>query len=520
MCVESAVTFACGHWDTVVVPCSFQGTMGCQVRTYAPPQIKPFYCSPACPGVSVWAPPPRFSWQPTPLNMLPTSMYPFTSSVQQAPPSLTSNIAERNAQSLYEQSLNIAEQSTSSRYEPTPTVSAGGTQPNQGPVYGMSSQDIQAHCTPIPSAPNPIPGTAPSAPSHGLTGQCLITRWQPFEPMFYPTMIPQRRSAPEQDGKPPNMMATNKEVQTPAYQGGFPSPYRPRAPIAQMYEEGQQPVLDIIDQRYQTPVKASKKANGVASVSNTPYMMTGGSSDTSETLTSGDDNEDEDYSAGYNYNGADGVVDTRTTPHTYGDYDNVTSGVNVQHSLRINENTGRFHLGPQWQVPSARVARAKAGTKSGKASTWSEQAEPRPSGTVAPSMPKVHTTFADEVMAVHMQTLDLANLHRPLPGSSNGPTRKGPQQHRKHRKHQITPNPLTAALRCRYPLYPETEDDNVRVTNKRPNDGPIGEGSQSYQSGGQHKGAPKLEMGPDGCLVLIEAPDTIDLSMRGARGAR
>ncbi|KAI0456649.1 hypothetical protein F5B21DRAFT_502255 [Xylaria acuta] len=416
-------------------------------------------------------------------------------------------------------------------YELAPDVLDAEMRPNHPPTHGTSTHDAQAPHTLIPTASNPIPSTNPSTPSHGLTGQCLITRWQPFEPVFY-------------SGTPSKVTGANEEVESPARQRGLSSPYRPRAPEAQMYAEGQQPLSDLANLNVQHDLKASEEANetgesssGSALVSGAPYLMTECSSDTSETLTSGDDsdtlngNSNEDNGAGagagYNINGADGVIDTRTIAarnHGYYD-DDAVAGVDVDNSLRIDE-AGHFHLGSQWQVPSSNTARSNAGSNFGQASVWSEWSEPRLDSTAPPSRPKVNPTPADEVMTGRMQTLDLANLHRPhepLPGPSDGPMREGSRGCGSCAESQVTPAPLAAALNCHNYLYSDTEDnEGFVVTNKSPGESLIRESSQKHQDREWYQAAESyyddFETENDGGqFVLREGPLSVDLSMRGAR---
>ncbi|GAW18094.1 hypothetical protein ANO14919_075650 [Xylariales sp. No.14919] len=67
-----------------------------------------------------------------------------------------------------------------------------------------------------------------------------------------------------------------------------------------------------------------------------------------------------------NNNGNDGVLLSRSTTHNNGNH----GGVNVENSLRISDHSGRFHLGPQWQVPEANTARSNAGPEFGLAHEW------------------------------------------------------------------------------------------------------------------------------------------------------
>ncbi|GAP86081.2 hypothetical protein SAMD00023353_0302080 [Rosellinia necatrix] len=80
--------------------------------------------------------------------------------------------------------------------------------------------------------------------------------------------------------------------------------------------------------------------------------------------------------------GSDGVISLPSAPHNspiYDRYGRVTNGVDIENSLRIDPEDGSFHLGPQWQVPSASTAIANAGPTTGIASIWSEHGRAIPS---------------------------------------------------------------------------------------------------------------------------------------------
>ncbi|KAI1750959.1 hypothetical protein F4782DRAFT_507391 [Xylaria castorea] len=287
-----------------------------------------------------------------------------------------------------------------------------------------------------------------------------------------------------------------------------------------------EPSLTIGPLHYRTApycVKAAEEVNGasgssdrVASVPDTPCMNTGYVSDTSETLTNGDNSEDDSDSAGYTINNADGVVDTRTTTRNDWYYDDFTAGVDVDNSLRINK-AGKFHLGSQWQVPGANIAQSKAGSEFGEASIWSEWSEPRLNNAAPPSKPELDTMLLDEVVTDRMQTLDLANLHRPhepFTGPGDDPSR----DYGSCAQHQATSAPLTAALNCHSYSYSETEDgDDYVVTNKGPSGGPGGEGSYTATPAAAESYYDDFETYDDDYFVLREAPNTVDISMRGAR---
>lgn len=194
------------------------------------------------------------------------------------------------------------------------------------------------------------------------------------------------------------------------------------------------------------------------------------SSASSETLTSGgghdtigsNSDEDNSYSAEYPMNGADGVIDIPTLDRANGFY---MTGVDYKNSLHIDDKTGRFHLGSQWQVPSSKAAQSTAGSKFGAASIWTEWTQPRLSSTMRPSPPPgLNTALPDEVMTGRMQNLDLAKMHEPLPGRSDGRMREGSQHYGSGAQYKATPAPLV-----NYYDYAdfETEEDVFFVRPKK-----------------------------------------------------
>lgn len=74
--------------------------------------------------------------------------------------------------------------------------------------------------------------------------------------------------------------------------------------------------------------------------------------------------EDKNEGSGY----SDGVIDIQ--PNSNYGTTTAGAGVDINNSLHIS-NDGRFHLGPQWQVPDARTAHSNAGPKLGSVSILS-----------------------------------------------------------------------------------------------------------------------------------------------------
>ncbi|KAI0468592.1 hypothetical protein F4859DRAFT_524165 [Xylaria cf. heliscus] len=444
-------------------------------------------------------------------------------------------------------------------------ASVAGAQPHQPqPLpYGLSSTlDEHVPCTHFHNVPRTgcIDNSTLShgPPSCVLSGQRLITRWESSGPMFYTAMFPQREPTPEH-GNPSVAVDTKGEVKYPWEQASPSSLYTPPASIAQMYSPGQKTLSECCEEdliKIEKDNDAQESGNGAASVSNTPHMMTGVSLDTGETLISGGNgvpvgndnnntttnngNNTNGNGIGHHFNGADGVIDTRIlTVHTNGYYyvPNAT-GVDIDNSLRIDK-AGDFHLGPQWQVPSSKTAQSHAGPKFGEASIWSEWSQQRSNSPAPLSMPEVHTPPTDEVIAYQMQTLDLANMHRPhkpLPGlgDHNGSMGHVSRDYRSSSSsteyYQAIPAPLTAALACNNNDYLyELDDDehDICVVAIRGPDGsyqyhqvrrepqaaaaaPAAPAAQSYNDG--------YEAGndDDDCFLLKEGPISVDISMQGA----
>ncbi|KAH8166896.1 hypothetical protein CIB48_g1366 [Xylaria polymorpha] len=431
MCLETSTTYGCGHWNTVVAPCRVRGTARCQLHKL-PPRINTWYCSPACPGVSIWVPPPGFGWVPTMPNLQQTHgrTPAFPGFPQPLPDVPTRNVTELNASSRFEQACNMSAAEMQLYYTAT---------------HGMLIQDAQAPYTPFPNASNTFTSMYPSTASYGPTTQCLTTRWQPFEPPTYRPMFSQTGLA-SAHGVPSKVSAANKEAE---------SAYKSSVPVAQMYEKGQKTLSECMMEKSLPSVKVSQGAkeylNGAASVTDARYLMTARSSRSSassETLTSGgghdtigsNSDEDNSYSAEYPMNGADGVIDIPTLDRANGFY---MTGVDYKNSLHIDDKTGRFHLGSQWQVPSSKAAQSTAGSKFGAASIWTEWTQPRLSSTMRPSPPPgLNTALPDEVMTGRMQNLDLAKMHEPLPGRSDGRMREGSQHYGSGAQYKATPAPL------------------------------------------------------------------------------
>lgn len=238
MCLETSTTYGCGHWNTVVAPCRVRGTARCQLHKL-PPRINTWYCSPACPGVSIWVPPPGFGWVPTMPNLQQTHgrTPAFPGFPQPLPDVPTRNVTELNASSRFEQACNMSAAEMQLYYTAT---------------HGMLIQDAQAPYTPFPNASNTFTSMYPSTASYGPTTQCLTTRWQPFEPPTYRPMFSQTGLA-SAHGVPSKVSAANKEAE---------SAYKSSVPVAQMYEKGQKTLSEcmmekckfIIDLKVSSPV--------------------------------------------------------------------------------------------------------------------------------------------------------------------------------------------------------------------------------------------------------------------------
>ncbi|KAI0553585.1 hypothetical protein F4679DRAFT_580312 [Xylaria curta] len=468
MCFEISVTYACGHWDKEVTPCQHRGNkMRCQIRRLWP-RIYTRFCRQSCRGVRVQRPSPQYSWKLVTFPPPPVSEYPRTAIKQRRP-------AVQGYKSVY------------------------GTRLNRISTRLISRRDAQASHpqisrAPVTNASDPAPSTNPSVLSRGQTGECLLTRWHPFQPTFC-------------RGTPSKVAGGNNEAELPTYQHGY------RVPEAQMYEKGQKPLSNVVHQDSQYHVKAVKEVDGAkdsgnqaTSVPHNPCMMDGRSSDTSETMTNGDNSEDGDGGAKQNINGANGLMDTHTTTH-----DNSYSGgrTAVDNSLRS------FYLGLQWQVPGSHVAQSNEGSESGEASISSN---PTPDIIAPPPTPEPDTTTQDQVMADWPQAMDLANLcgpHGRITGSSNESVSNGSRGHESCAQHRATTAPLTAALNCHNCSTAEPEnsnDDVVIIPDTR--GGLSGEGTRNHQNHGQRKAAlaPKryyadFEIDEDGCFVLKECLD-------------
>ncbi|TRX88093.1 hypothetical protein FHL15_010991 [Xylaria flabelliformis] len=469
MCFEVDITYACGHWDTEVTPCKHRGNKTrCQIRKLWP-RIYTQYCRPACPGVSVRSPAPQYGWKLMTSTLLPISEYPYTA-VKQSRRALRAR-----HKSIYRmRSYRITTSVVSSR----------------DARHDAQTSHAQVSGAPVADASDSALGIEPSVPSRGQTNQCLLTRWQPFRPTFC-------------RGTPSKVAGGNKEAESPAYQHGL------MVPEAQMYEEGQQPLPNLVNQHSQYHVKAVKEVDGAkdsgnqaASVPYNPYMMDGYASDTSETIANDSNLEDDDGGAEHDINGANGAMDTTT-------HDNNYSGgrVAADNSLPIDKE-GRFRLGSQWQVPSSHIAQSDASSEYSEASIWSE---PTRDIIAPPPTPELDTAVPDQVMADRPQAVDLANLCRPhgrITGSSGYESRT---------QHRLTAAPLTAALNCHnYSTSDSENSDDDIVIIPDPKGGLNGKGTQKYH--GRHQAVSAtpaaakrydadFEIDDDGCFVLKECLD-------------
>ncbi|KAK5624402.1 hypothetical protein RRF57_000118 [Xylaria bambusicola] len=99
----------------------------------------------------------------------------------------------------------------------------------------------------------------------------------------------------------------------------------------------------------------------------TSELMSESSSETNSALshTADDGNSD----AMDMENGSDGVIDLQAIADHNNPVGALSRGIDIHNSLRIDKSTGKFHLGSQWQPPSADAARMNAGPEFGTAST-------------------------------------------------------------------------------------------------------------------------------------------------------
>ncbi|KAI0864123.1 hypothetical protein F4860DRAFT_510983 [Xylaria cubensis] len=292
--------------------------------------------------------------------------------------------------------------------------------------------------SPITNASDPAPGIEPDVPSQGQTDQCLLTRWQPFLPTFC-------------RGTPSKVALGNKEADPPTYQHGL------MAPEAQMYEEGQQPLSNLVNQQSQCHVGAVDGAkdsgNQAASVPYNLHMMDGCSSDTSETMANDSNLEDNDGG--------------------------VEHDINSEASIRS-----------EWDI------------------------------IAPPPTPELNTIVPDQVMADRPRTVDLANLCRPhgrITGSSDDLMGRGSSGHESRTQHRLTAAPLTAALNCHsYSTSDSENSDDDFVVIPDPRGGPNGKGTQKHHEQRQAASATPaaakryyadFEIDDDGCLVLKECLD-------------
>ncbi|KAI0113949.1 hypothetical protein GGR51DRAFT_578212 [Nemania sp. FL0031] len=180
-----------------------------------------------------------------------------------------------------------------------------------------------------------------------------------------------KKSLATKHENPPKMPNGDKKGKAPVYpkQNSPPisSPDRPRAPVANMYGNGEQPLPDI-------PLGPGNwliKDGGDDNDSSVAAINTPNSSECSgSSATLPHDLVDQESIFGHvdaatNY--GDGVVELEPKyPVT-----NLVPATNVHESLQVARE-GKFQLGPQWQVPNARTAHNNAGPSSGHVSVWSE----------------------------------------------------------------------------------------------------------------------------------------------------
>ncbi|RWA10611.1 hypothetical protein EKO27_g4482 [Xylaria grammica] len=251
------------------------------------------------------------------------------------------------------------------------------------------------------------------------------------------TLIPsyKKTTIHNQEPKQPKAPEAHGDKRVPPYHELPSSHYRPRAP-GKVYIRGPK------DKEGYT--SDSNLDDNDAAVLRTPETgMSECSSYTSEVPAH------ERPDSTINNNGNDGVLLSRSTTHNTGSL----GGVNVENSLRISDHSGRFYLGPQWQVPEANTARSNAGPEFGLADEWilyngSESNDDSdgelvhiycdkdvqadlvdPSKSCANTNPnsQENGVLAAYLGAIH--PLDQSQPHELFPGQSDGAAGEGPQNY-------------------------------------------------------------------------------------------
>ncbi|KAI0505270.1 hypothetical protein F5B22DRAFT_531711 [Xylaria bambusicola] len=120
-------------------------------------------------------------------------------------------------------------------------------------------------------------------------------------------------------------------------------------------------------------------------------------------------------------NGSDGVIDLQVMADHNTPGGPVSRGIDVKNSLRIDKSTGKFYLGPQWQVPSADAARMNAGPEFGTASTWTMSSYHQEDEGMMDTQDErsADPHLADHMGAIHLEDVDQAPHDMPTETSPN-----------------------------------------------------------------------------------------------------
>ncbi|KAI0535698.1 hypothetical protein GGR58DRAFT_504014 [Xylaria digitata] len=214
-----------------------------------------------------------------------------------------------------------------------------------------------------------------SAPAHYMSPGITPT----LNPNAPPIPYYYRQQAVPNGEQNQSKASNTDETARPSYRDLPSSPDRPRAPVARMSPTlPEDPRPNVANKEYQAYVQDTEQEKGYSSddshedndfaVLCTPETgMSESSSDTSSVLTH---ESVESVDSAANSNGNDGVIDRRPTAYSNNDHRGVAPGVDIDKSLRIGKNSGRIHLGPQWQVPKASTTQSNAGPKFGQARDW------------------------------------------------------------------------------------------------------------------------------------------------------